>query len=136
MCASGCESNNRKCLSSSNTFKIHWMPSRWLWVSGLTLRLTDSRPENDFMSKTNSKTTKRNHRSPARAAVRVQPLVRNPVSEAYDQYRTDNPQIFDCTTLNMHPAHHRYLANRLQDAFESGWKAARMPNAQAQRPPQ
>ena len=58
------------------------------------------------------------------APVRVQPVVRHPVVEAYDKYREANPQIFDCTTLNMHPAHHRYLANRLQDAFESGWKAA------------
>lgn len=54
----------------------------------------------------------------------MQPVVRHPVVEAYDKYREANPQIFDCTTLNMHPAHHRYLANRLQDAFESGWKAA------------
>ena len=44
-------------------------------------RLTDSRQENDFMSKINSKTKKCVRRSPARAAVRVQPLV-TPLSHA------------------------------------------------------
>lgn len=41
----------------------------------LTARLTDSRPENDVMSKTNSKPKKRVRRSQGRAAVRVKPLV-------------------------------------------------------------
>ena len=51
-------------------------------------------------------------------------LERHPVCVAYDVFRHANPQLFDCTTLNMHPAHHRYLANRLQEAYESGWNAS------------
>lgn len=47
----------------------------------LTLRLTDSRPENDFMSKTTNRIKKRVAEAKSGAAVRVQPLVSTPICD-------------------------------------------------------
>ena len=47
---------------------------------------------------------------------KVTPVVQLSLVSAYAKYRKDRPGVFNWRT--------RHLANQLQDAFESGWKAA------------
>lgn len=47
---------------------------------------------------------------------KVTPAVQLSLVSAYAKYRKDRPGVFNWRT--------RHLANQLQDAFESGWKAA------------
>jgi len=47
---------------------------------------------------------------------KVTPVIQLSLVSAYAKYRKDRPGVFNWRT--------RHLANQLQDAFESGWKAA------------
>lgn len=52
-------------------------------------------------------------------------VTRNPLQAAFDRFQVSAPDVFDCTSLGMHQAQHRYLEIKLRRAFDYAWRAAK-----------